>query len=79
MTLSEKQNVMIAEINRLGDCFEQYSYLLVKSQELPSMPENLHIGETLVPGCQSKVWLSVRTVHGRVYFDADSDLSLIHI
>ena len=44
MTLSEKQNVMIAEINRLGDCFEQYSYLLVKSQELPSMPENLHIG-----------------------------------
>ena len=52
MTLSEKQNAMIAEINRLGDCFEQYSYLLVKSQELPSMPENLHIGETLVPGCQ---------------------------
>ena len=37
MTLSEKQNAMIAEINRLGDCFEQYSYLLVKSQELPSI------------------------------------------
>ena len=77
MTLSEKQNVMIAEINRWGDCFEQYSYLLVKSQELPSMPENLHIGETLVPGCQSKVWLSVRTVHGRVYFDADSDTLIL--
>ena len=66
MTLSEKQNAMIAEINGLGDCFEQYSYLLVKSQELPSMPENLHNGETLVPGCQSKVWLSVRTAHERV-------------
>ena len=52
MTLSEKQNAMIAEINGLGDCFEQYSYLLVKSKELPSMPENLHNGETLVPGCQ---------------------------
>ena len=65
MTLSEKQNAMIAEINRLGDCFEQYSYLLV------------NIGETLVPGCQSKVWLSVRTVHGRVYFDADSDTLIL--
>ena len=50
MTLSEKQKAMIAEINGLGDCFEQNSYLLVKSQELPSMPENLHNGETLVPG-----------------------------
>ena len=77
MTLSEKQNAMIAEINGLGDCFEQYSYLLVKSQELPSMPENLHNGETLVPGCQSKVWLSVRTAHERVYFDADSDTLIL--
>ena len=41
------------------------------------MPENLHIGETLVPGCQSKVWLSVRTVHGQVYFDADSDTLIL--
>lgn len=77
MTLSEKQNAMIAEINGLGDCFEQYSYLLVKSQELPSMPENLHNDETLVPGCQSKVWLSVRASQGRVYFDADSDTLIL--
>ena len=70
MTLSEKQNAMIAEINRLGDCFEQYSYLLVKSQELPSMPENLHIGETLVPGCQSKVWL---------WGEEISEVSALHI
>ncbi len=39
MTLEEKQNHMIQEINALGDCFDQYSYLIIKGQQLPHMPE----------------------------------------
>lgn len=77
MTLFEKQNAMIAGINSLGDCFEQYNYLLIKSTELPAMPEDEHNDAHLVPGCQSRVWLSVRSEDGRVYFEADSDTLIL--
>ena len=77
MTLSEKQTVMIEAINNLGDCFEQYSYLLIKAQQLPPMDESLHISEHLVRGCQSKVWLYMKKTDGRVYFDADSDTLIL--
>ena len=35
MTLEEKQEQLIAQINAIGDCFDQYSYLIVRSHDLP--------------------------------------------
>ena len=77
MTLIEKQERMIAEINALGDCFDQYSYLLVKAQELPDLTEAQKTDAALVPGCQSQVWLYVWTEFGRLRFEADSDTLIL--
>lgn len=77
MTLSDKQKDMIGRINALGDCFDQYSYLLVKAQELPEMTSLMRSDEALVPGCQSQVWLYVWTENDRLYFDADSDTLIL--
>lgn len=57
MTLQEKQENMIREINSLGDCFDQYSYLIFKASQLPPLPEAQRTNARLVSGCQSRVWL----------------------
>ncbi len=57
MTLEEKQEQLIAQINAIGDCFDQYSYLIVRSHDLPPYPEEYRTEEYLVKGCQSKVWI----------------------
>jgi len=77
MTLEEKQTRMIAEINKLGDCFEQYAYLIFKSGQLPPMPEALRTDENLVSGCQSVVWLSLSVADGRMYLEAATDTLII--
>lgn len=68
---------MIQSINAMGDCFDQYSYLIVKAQQLPAMPEEHKTQEALVPGCQSQVWLYVWTEKGNVHLMADSDTLIL--
>lgn len=77
MTLSEKQNQMIQEINALGDCFDQYHYLIIASQQLAPMPEEHKNSTTLVPGCQSQVWLYTQVQDGTLYMEADSDTLIL--
>ena len=77
MTLVEKQNQMISEINALGDCFDQYAYLLVKAQELPGLPAEFLTPENHVNGCQSDVWLIIHTGNGRLSIEADSDTLIL--
>lgn len=77
MTLAERQNQMIEAINALGDCFDQYSYLLIKAQELAGLPEDRKTAEALIPGCQSQVWLYVWRENGRIRFEGDSDTLIL--
>ena len=77
MTLEEKQRALIRRINGLGDCFEQYSYLIAASAQLPHMSEADKREEYLVTGCQSKVWLKLGFHDGRLRMEADSDTLVI--
>lgn len=68
------QKELIEEINSTGDGFEQYSYLLELSLDLPESSENLKREENLIKGCQSKVWISMRIDDdGKLKIEADSD------
>lgn len=42
MTFREKQAELVERVNGLGDCFDQYAYLISQAAELPAMPKNLH-------------------------------------
>ena len=77
MTLEEKQRELIGRINGLGDCFEQYSYLIAASSQLPHMCEADKRDEYLVSGCQSKVWLKLDFPGGMFRMEADSDTLVI--
>ena len=77
MTLEEKQTQLIARINALGDCFDQYNYLIVRSGDLPPYPEQHRTEQALVRGCQSKLWLHLRFEAGRLNMDCDSDALIL--
>lgn len=77
MTVQEKQEAMIQEINSLGDCFDQYSYLIFKASQLPPLPQKERTNARLVSGCQSRVWLITETKNGIFHMRADSDTMLI--
>lgn len=78
MTVAEKQEQLIRSINDLGDCFDQYNYLIVRSNDLPPLPEEYRQDANLVKGCQSKVWLHMRkNSDGSFHLDADSDALIL--
>ena len=77
MTLAEKQEEMIRRINEVGDCFDQYNYLVVKAQSLPEMSPEKKKDENLLSGCQSLLWLSVEAEDGRLHMEADSDTLIL--
>lgn len=71
------QDQIIRDFRRLEDPFDQYTYLLALSAQLPVMSEAQRSTLTPVAGCQSHVWLDIRQEEGRLIFDADSDTMLI--
>ena len=77
MTLAEKQRQMICTINAMGDCFDQYSFLLLKAGQLPPLPDKDRTDDCLVAGCQSKVWLKPTVIEGYFYMEADSDTLIL--
>lgn len=77
MTLAQRQKDMIAGINAVGDCFDQYSYLILQSGLLPPFPGERRREEYLVKGCQSRVWLYTWTEEGRFHLRADSDTLIV--
>ncbi len=77
MSLQKKQNALVEEINGLGDCFEQYSYLIFRSGQMPEMDDCYKTEENLIRGCQSVVWVQIDIKDGKMYFQADSETLII--
>lgn len=75
--IREAQDAIIRDFRRLEDPFDQYTYLLSLSAQLPVMSQDRRAALTPVAGCQSHVWLDVRLEDGHFVFDADSDTMLI--
>ncbi|MGM9606279.1 MAG: SufE family protein [Oscillospiraceae bacterium] len=78
MTFHEKQAKLVEQVNGLGDCFNQYAYLISCAAALPPLPEELHTEEHLVKGCQSQVWIHLAArADGTLYLQADSDTLIL--
>ena len=78
MTVAERESALAAEIGAIGDVFDQYSWLVAKSAELAPLPEALRRDETLVAGCQSRVWLALLPrPDGTVSLAADGDTLIL--
>ncbi len=56
---------------------ERYKYIIDLGKELPPMADQLKTDESIVRGCQSKVWLVDENREGRLFFTADSDAFIV--
>ena len=73
MTISEKQQELLDELNLFQDWTERYEYVIGLGKKLSPMDESLHTPERLIKGCQSQVWLDAGISDGKMSYLADSD------
>lgn len=73
MSIAEKQQQVIEELELFQDWQERYEYVISLGKKLPSMPEELKTADKLIRGCQSQVWLDASHCDGHIHFSADSD------
>lgn len=73
VTIAEKQQQLLDELNLFQDWTERYQYVIDLGKKLSPMAEELQTTERLIKGCQSQVWLDSNFADGKVSYAADSD------
>jgi cysteine desulfuration protein SufE len=71
--LNKRQDAVIEEFSVFDDWMDKYSYLIDLGKDLELIDEKHKNDQTLINGCQSKVWLNADLVDGKLQFQADSD------
>lgn len=77
MTINEIQDAIIEEFVIFDDWMDRYSYLIELGNELVDMDTAHKSGQTLIEGCQSKVWIDAEMEGDRIVFFAESDAVIV--
>lgn len=75
--IEEKIDSLIFRFNRFNEWEERYKYLIDLGKDMKEMDVKNKISENLVKGCQSLVWLHADLKEGKIYFEGDSDASIV--
>lgn len=73
MSITEKQQELLDELDLFQDWTERYEYVISLGKKLAPMDKELQTSDRLIKGCQSQVWLDSSAQDGRMKFLADSD------
>lgn len=75
---SVEHNDLLAEVSQLKGWNDRYRQIMQLGKKMPVLPEHEKTDKNLVPGCESKTWLSYsRDIHNRIHFRADSEARII--
>jgi cysteine desulfuration protein SufE len=77
VSINDLQDEIIEEFAMFDDWADKYEYIIDMGKKLPTMPEEYKTEETIVKGCQSKVWLHENLENGILKFAADSDAIIV--
>ena len=72
-TINEKQDEVIEEFEGFTDWMDKYQMLIDLGNDLEPLDAKYKTEQTLIDGCQSRVWLQADYKDGLLYFTADSD------
>jgi cysteine desulfuration protein SufE len=73
MSITEKQQELLDELDLFQDWTERYEYVISLGKKLAPMDEALQTSGRLIKGCQSQVWLDSSSQDGKMTYLADSD------
>jgi cysteine desulfuration protein SufE len=68
---------IIVEFEQFPDIDSKYSHLFKLGNDLPEMNPSLKNEDTLVKGCQSKLWFQLSQDDGKLHLHVDSDSMVI--
>jgi cysteine desulfuration protein SufE len=72
-SINAVQDEIIEEFSKFDDWMDKYEYLIGLGKTLPPMDPAMKTETFSVPGCQSRVWVSIEVLDGKVMIQADSD------
>jgi cysteine desulfuration protein SufE len=74
MSIAETEQEIIEEFELFVDDWElKYEHLIELGKSLPLIAEKYKTEETILKGCQSRVWLHSERVNDKIVYTADSD------
>lgn len=73
MSIADKQQQLLDELDLFQDWTERYEYVIGLGKQLPAMDQALLTEDRLIRGCQSQVWLEASKDGDKIRFLADSD------
>lgn len=73
MSIAEKEQELLDELDLFQDWTERYEYVIGLGKKLPPMDPSLQTDDRLIKGCQSQVWLNSSISDGKMNYIADSD------
>lgn len=77
MSINELQDEVIEEFQDFEDWMDKYQLLIDLGNDQPEMPEEYKTEQSLIDGCQSRVWLQADLVDGRMMLQAESDALIV--
>ena len=77
MTINEMQDEVIAEFSDFDDWMDRYQVLIDLGNEQQPLDEKSKTDQTLIEGCQSRVWLQADEQDGKIIFQAESDALIV--
>ncbi len=75
--ITDRIKTLITEFNQFKDWEDRYRHLIDLGKKLPAMNEVHRLEENKVKGCQSQVWLFAELKGDKIFFEADSDASIV--
>lgn len=76
-SIKQTEQEIIEEFEQFPDIDSKYSHLFKLGNDLPEMDSSLKNDDTLVDGCQSKLWFQLSQDDGKLHLHVDSDSMVI--
>ncbi|MFP4165664.1 MAG: SufE family protein [Opitutales bacterium] len=77
MTLQEKQDALIEEINLIPDAYERLGHIVERGKNAPGLSGDLMIDTFKIEGCMSQLWVVPEFKDGKCYFRSESDAAIV--
>jgi cysteine desulfuration protein SufE len=72
-TIQKIQEEIIEDFKMFEDWMQKYEYLIDLGKDLAPIKEQYKTEDSLIKGCQSRVWLHAEHNEGKIIYTADSD------
>ncbi len=77
MSLQHRMQSIVSEFSKIDNWEDRYKKIIDLGKALSSIDESHKVEGNKVKGCQSQVWLISKVKDGKVFFEADSDASIV--